>query len=86
MPRTSARDTRSPATGADPHLIVEPNIADPDATYRMIVEAHRGLSPEQSAALDSALVLSLANHIGHKTVIAQALALARKALATNDPR
>ena len=31
------------------------NFSDPDAAYRAIVEAHRGLSDEQSAALDTAL-------------------------------
>jgi hypothetical protein len=49
------------------------NFPDPDAAYRMIVEAHRGLSEEQSAALDAALVLLLANHIGDPDVLQDAL-------------
>lgn len=60
-------------------LITEPNLADPDAAYRLIVEAHRGLSDEQGAALDTALVLILANHIGDATVLRDALELALRA-------
>ena len=40
------------------------NFAKPDDAFRAVVEAHRGLSDEQSADLDAALVLILANHIG----------------------
>lgn len=54
------------------------NFADPDAAYRLIVEAHRGLSDEESAALDTALVLVLANHIGDIAVLREAIALARR--------
>jgi anthranilate phosphoribosyltransferase len=58
------------------------NFADPDAAYRMIVEAHRGLSGEDSAALDAALVLLLANHIGDLTVLKEALEQAAQALSS----
>ena len=57
-------------------LIKDTNLPDPDAAYRMIVEAHRGLSDEQSAMLDSALVLILVNHIGDMDVLREALSLA----------
>jgi len=43
-----------------------------------VVEAHRGLSDEQSADLDAALVLILANHIGDIDVLREAIALARR--------
>ncbi|MGX7742143.1 DUF2783 domain-containing protein [Rhodopseudomonas parapalustris] len=56
------------------------NFADPDAAYRLIVEAHRGLSDEQSAALDAALVLILANHIGDLDLLREATALAKRGL------
>lgn len=56
------------------------NFSDPDAAYRQIVEAHRGLSDEQSAALDAALVLILANHVGDADVLAEAIALAKRRL------
>jgi hypothetical protein len=54
------------------------NFADPDAAYRLIVEAHRGLSEAQSADLDAALVLVLANHVGDLDVLREAIALGRR--------
>ena len=56
------------------------NFADPDAAYRLIVEAHRGISDEQSALLDAALVLLLANHVGDLDVLREAIALAKRRL------
>jgi hypothetical protein len=50
--------------------------ADPDAAFRALVEAHRGLAPEQSAALNARLVLLLANHIGDFNVLTDAIAIA----------
>jgi hypothetical protein len=46
----------------------------------MIVEAHRGLSDAQSADLDAALVLILANHIGDLEVLREAIELAKRRL------
>ena len=54
------------------------NFARPDDAFRAIVEAHRGLSDEQSADLDAALVLVLANHIGDIAVLHEAIALAKR--------
>jgi len=54
------------------------NFAKPDDAFRAVVEAHRGLSDEQSADLDAALVLILANHIGDLDVLNGAIALARR--------
>lgn len=56
------------------------NFASPDDAYRAIVEAHRGLTDDQSAALDTALVLILANHIGDAGVLGDAIALAKRRL------
>ncbi len=53
------------------------NFAKPDDAFRAVVEAHRGLNDEQSADLDAALVLILANHIGDIDVLREAIALAR---------
>ncbi|HEV2558397.1 MAG TPA: DUF2783 domain-containing protein [Microvirga sp.] len=58
-------------------LLTESRFADPDGAYRALIEAHRGLSDEESAALNTRLVLLLANHIGDPEVLAQALRLAR---------
>jgi hypothetical protein len=59
-------------------LSTKSNFADPDAAYRLIVEAHRGLSEAESADLDAALVLILANHIGDLDVLREAAALAQR--------
>lgn len=56
------------------------NLRDPDAAYRQVVDAHRGLGDDQSAALDAALVLVLANHIGDPDVLRDAIALAKRTL------
>jgi Protein of unknown function (DUF2783) len=61
-------------------LSTQSNFADPDAAYRLIVEAHRGISDEQSASLDAALVLILANHVGDLDVLREAIALAKRRL------
>ena len=50
--------------------------ADPDAAFRLLLEAHRGLDASQSAALDTRLVLLLANHIGDVGVLRDAIARA----------
>jgi hypothetical protein len=59
-------------------LSTSSNFAKPDDAFRAIVEAHRGLSDAQSADLDAALVLILANHIGDITVLRDAITLARR--------
>ena len=64
-------------------LSTSSNFARPDDAFRAIVEAHRGLSDPESADLDAALVLILANHIGDLDVLRDAIALARR--RTLDP-
>jgi hypothetical protein len=59
-------------------LVTAANLADPDAAYRMIVEASRGLSEDECASLTAAALLLLANHIGDAQVLKDALALARE--------
>ena len=61
-------------------LSTQSNFADPDAAYRLGVEAHRGLRDEDSVSLDTALVLILANHIGDVEVLREAIALAKRQL------
>jgi hypothetical protein len=65
-------------------LLTESRFLDPDAAFRLIVEAHRGLTEAESAALNARLVLILANHAGHIDVLREALRLARQAPATAD--
>jgi hypothetical protein len=57
-------------------LSTRSNFPTPDDAFRAVVEAHRGLSDEQSANLDATLVLILANHIGDLDVLREAIALA----------
>ena len=54
------------------------NIAGADAFYETLLAAHEGLSKEESDALNARLILILCNHIGDRTVLAEALAAARK--------
>lgn len=54
-------------------LITHPNIADPDGFYAELLDAHEGLSDEESVALNARLVLVLANHIGDRDILRQAL-------------
>ena len=59
-------------------LSTSSNFVKPDDAFRAIVEAHRGLNDAQSADLDAALVLILANHIGDIAVLREAITLARR--------
>ncbi len=63
-------------------LSTKSNFPDPDAAYRLIVDAHRGLSEAECAAVQSATVLLLANHIGDAQVLKEALAMARETVRT----
>ncbi|GIK85165.1 MAG: hypothetical protein BroJett026_06460 [Betaproteobacteria bacterium] len=58
-------------------LNTEPNLSAPDDFYEELIGAHRGLSDGESALVNAKLVLLLANHIGDREVLAQALAAAR---------
>lgn len=56
----------------------QPNIDDPDGFYSDLIACHNGLSDEESTALNARLVLILANHIGDRQVLGDALVAARK--------
>lgn len=68
-------------------LVIDNRFADPDAAFRLLVEAHRPLSEADSADLNARLVLILANHIGDPAILAEAIALATGSLtrATTVP-
>ena len=61
-------------------LITASRFADPASAYVALVEAHRGLSAEASVALNTRLVLVLANHIGDLGVLQEAIALAKSSI------
>ena len=54
-------------------LITTPNLDAPDDFYEALIEAHQGLSSDESHAFNARLVLLLANHIGSTAVLRQAL-------------
>jgi len=58
-------------------LIRSPNIPDPDGFYEQLIHAQRDLSDEQAEMLLAKLVLILANQVGDRAVLAEALTLAR---------
>ncbi len=51
-----------------------------DDFYEALIEAHNGLTDEQSEALNARLILVLANHIGDLRVLREALAAAKNAV------
>ena len=54
-------------------LILTPNLPDPDGFYDELLAAHEGLSKTQSDDLNARLILTLANHIGDRKVLEEAL-------------
>jgi hypothetical protein len=60
------------------HLRTENAFEQPDDFYELLIDAHRGLSDEQSAMLNAKLILLLCNHVGDLQVISEALDQARQ--------
>ena len=58
-------------------LNLEPNMADPDAFYALLMDAHQDLDEAASSMLNAQLILLLSNHIGDLGVLREALAIAR---------
>jgi len=58
-------------------LNTQPNIARPDDFYQALIEAHAGLSEQQSAALNARLILLLANQVGDLETLKDAIAAAK---------
>ena len=56
----------------------EPNLASPDDFYEELIDLHRSLTDEQSALVNSKLILLLANHIGDMSVLRAAMQAARQ--------
>ena len=59
-------------------LIREANVADHDGWYAELLAAHEGLSEAETHALNARLVLILANHVGDRAILSEALALAKE--------
>lgn len=60
-------------------LITTPNINDADDFYADLLALHDGHSKEASDAINARLILLLANHIGDRKILAQAMRDAAKA-------
>jgi hypothetical protein len=58
-------------------LIHECNLADPDGFYEELIACQRDLSDEQAQLFQAKLLLILANHVGDRQVLRQALDVAR---------
>ena len=73
-----------------PLLKTDPNFHEPgrrffrdfspgDDFYEALIDAHNGLTDEQSEGLNARLILLLANHIGDLRVLREALQAAKAA-------
>jgi hypothetical protein len=60
-------------------LNTQPNIEQPDDFYQTLIEAHAGLSEQESAALNARLILLLANQVGDLATLKEAIAAAKAA-------
>ncbi|TDE37444.1 DUF2783 domain-containing protein [Antarcticimicrobium sediminis] len=58
-------------------LILTSNIEGADDFYAELLTTHEGLETADSNALNARLVLILANHIGDRSVLSQALRAAK---------
>ncbi len=58
-------------------LNTQPNIDKPDDFYQVLIDTHRDLTDEQSLAVNTKLILLLANHIGDRAILEEALTIAR---------
>ena len=57
-------------------LIRTPQIADPDGFFAELVDAQRDLSDHDAQKMLAKLVLLLANHIGERGVLSEAIGVA----------
>jgi len=53
------------------------NLQDADGFYEQLLDAHQGLSEQQSALLNARLVLLLANQVGDGKVLKECVEAAR---------
>lgn len=63
-------------------LIRTPNIPDPDGFYKELMDSQREMDAAQAAAMNARLVLLLANQIGDRATLSEAI---RTAAAAGRP-
>jgi hypothetical protein len=66
-------------------LITTPHFEAADAFYEALIDAHHDLSAAQSHALNAKLVLLLANHVGERAALTEALGAARASVLHAGP-
>jgi hypothetical protein len=54
------------------------NLQDADSFYEQLLDAHQGLSREQSEQLNARLILLLANQVGNAEVLKTCIEAARQ--------
>jgi Protein of unknown function (DUF2783) len=57
--------------------VLTPQWSDADGFYEALMQAHQGLSPEQSVAFNARLILILANQIGDAQQLGQCIEWAK---------
>ncbi len=62
---------------SDRSLILTANIAEADDFYADLLDAHDGLTKPESDALNARLLLILANQIGDREILTQAIKAAK---------
>lgn len=63
-------------------LIRTPNIKDPDGFYEELIESQRHLTNEEAQDMNCRLILLLANHVGDRAVLSEALKAAARVAKT----
>lgn len=58
-------------------LKLEPNLSDPDGFYEELIGSQRDLNDEQAELFQARLLLVLANHVGDRRVLSEAMRVAR---------
>lgn len=59
-----------------PNWISQPNLYSADEFYARLLEVHEARSKEESDAINARLILILANQIGDRQILEQALQIA----------
>lgn len=60
-------------------LMTEARIEDPDGFYEELIGSQRELDDEAAERMNARLILLLANHVGDREVLSEAIRLARAA-------
>ena len=58
------------------------NLQDADGFYEQLLDAHAGLSPDDSQLLNARLILLLANQVGDAAVLRDCIEAARDSLSS----